>query len=165
MQILRDLQREILYVRIPKGLRVWAWVRPPVSREGYWAARAAARSLLSGNRQSSWRALQSMYTPNRRALGSPSSHFPWGERPHRSSTASTIGFGSLRHSGAQREENKRKKRKIRAAGWLWGCTPAGICQGSMIFLVSAGAGLASVNQRSGGMWIDCPLRPPTFGSG
>ena len=100
MQILRDLQREILYVRIPKGLRVWAWVRVPVSREGIARRGRAAGSLLSGNRQSSWRALQSMYTANRRALGSSSSHFLSGERPHPSSTASTIGFGSLRHSAA-----------------------------------------------------------------
>ncbi len=75
MLILRDLQREILYVRIPKGLRVWAWVRVPVSREGIARRGRAARSLLSGNRQSPWQALQSMYTANLGALGSPSSHF------------------------------------------------------------------------------------------
>src|SRR5437870_8452460 len=41
-----------------------------------------------------------MYTATRRALGAPSSDVASGERPHRSGTASTIGFGSLRHSAA-----------------------------------------------------------------
>src|SRR3989441_13228808 len=107
----------------------------------YCAARAA-RSLLSGNRQSPWRALQSMYTASRRALGSSSSHFLSGERPHPSSTASTIGFGSLRHS---------------AAGWLRWMHSSGRLPAQHDFLGKRTGGPSECQAEikgSGGVWID-----------